>query len=59
MKINAVNFVYVKLSYKSSTSIYEKSNSNIDIFKISHLPFNMLCFSLEKRQQCAQRTDNQ
>ena len=45
MKINAVKFVYVESCYKSSTSKYEKSNSNINITKISHLPFDMLFFS--------------
>ena len=39
LKINAVQFVYVKSSYKSLTSKYEKSNSNINISKISDLPF--------------------
>ena len=36
--------MYAKLSYKSSTSKHEKSNININISKISHLPFDMLCF---------------
>ena len=43
MKINAVEFMYVELCYKSSTSKYEKPNSNINIPKISHSPFDMLC----------------
>ena len=47
MKINVVEFMYVVSCYKSSTSKYKKSNSNINISKISHLPFDMLCFSLE------------
>ena len=47
MKINAVEFMYAEFCYKSSTSKYEKSNSNINITKILHLPFDMLCFSLE------------
>ena len=46
-KINAVEFMYVELCYKSSTSKYKKSNSNIKISKISQLPFGMLCLSLE------------
>ena len=45
MKINAVQFVHVKLSYKSLTSKYEKSNSNINISKLSHLPFDIMCVS--------------
>ena len=48
MKINAVQFLYFKSSYKSLTSKYEKSNSNINISKISHLPFDVLCFHLKK-----------
>ena len=48
MKINAVKFMYEELCYKSSTSKYEKSNSNINISNISHLTFDMLFFSLEK-----------
>ena len=35
--------MYVESCYKSSTSKYEKSNSNINISKISHLPFDILC----------------
>ena len=46
-KINAVEFVYVELCYKSSTSKYKKPNSNINISKIYHLPFDMLCFKLK------------
>ena len=49
MKINAVEFMYEKLCYKISTSKYEKSNSNINISKISHLHFDMLCFLIENR----------
>ena len=40
-------YMYEKSCYKSSTSKYEKSNSNINIFKISHIPFDMLCYLLE------------
>ena len=47
MKNNAVEFMYKELCYKSSTSKYVKSNSNINISNISHLPFGMLCFLLE------------
>ena len=43
MKINAVQFVYVKYSYKSLTSKYEKLNLNINISKISDLPFDVMC----------------
>ena len=39
--------MYEKSCYKSSTSKYEKSNSNINISKISQLPFDMLCCLLE------------
>ena len=59
MKINAVEFMYVESCYKSLTSKYEKSNSNINISKISHLPFDMLSFSLEKWINCAKCTENQ
>ena len=48
MKINAVKIVCVESSYKSSASKYEKSNSNINISKISHLPFDMFCFHLKR-----------
>ena len=44
MKINAVHFVFLKSSYNSSTSKNKKTNSNINISKISHLTFDMLCF---------------
>ena len=47
MKINTVEFMYEESCYKSSTSKYGKSNSNINISKISHLPFDMLCFHLK------------
>ena len=40
-------FMYEKLCYISSTSKYEKSNSNINIAKISHLTFDMLCYLFE------------
>ena len=36
-----------KLCYKSSTLKYENANSNINISKIMHLPFAMLCYLLE------------
>ena len=35
--------MYEELCYKSSTSKYQISNSNINILKISHLTFDMLC----------------
>ena len=38
--------MYVESCCKNSTSKYEKSNSNIDISRIPHLRFNMLCFHL-------------
>ena len=40
-------YIYEKLCYKSSTSKYEKLNSNINISTIMHLPFDMLCYLLE------------
>ena len=43
MKIIVVEFVYVEFCYKNPTSKYEKSNSNINISKMSHLPFDMFC----------------
>ena len=43
LKINAVQFVYVKSSYKSLTSKYKKSNRNINIYKIYDLPFDVMC----------------
>ena len=52
MKINSVNFMYVELCYKSSTSKYKKSKSNINIFKISHLPFDMFFFTLKMTTLC-------
>ena len=42
-KINAVEFMYEESCYKSSTLKYEKSNSNINISKMPHLPFDFLC----------------
>ena len=48
MKINAVQFVYVKQSYKSLASKYEKLNRNINISKKSGLSFDVMSFSLEK-----------
>ena len=39
--------MYEESFYKSSTSKYGKSNSNINISKISHLTFDMLCFHLK------------
>ena len=40
--------MYKKLCCKSSTLKNEKSNSNVNITKILHLPFDMLCYSLRK-----------
>ena len=48
MKINLVQFVYVKLSYKSLTWKYENLNRNINISNIYNLPFDVMCFSLGK-----------
>ena len=48
MKINAVQFVYVKYYYKSLIPKYEKPNSNINISKISNLPFDVIFFSTWK-----------
>ena len=39
--------MHEKLCYKSSTSKYEKSSSNINISNILPLPFDMLCYLLE------------
>ena len=47
MKINAVEIMYVESCYNISISKYEKSKSNIKFSKISHLPFDMFCFSLK------------
>ena len=47
MKITVVEFVYVEFCYKNPTSKYEKSNSDINISKMLHLPFDMLCYLLE------------
>ena len=46
MQYNKQIYVW-KSYYKSSTSKYEKSNSNTNISKIMHLPFDMLCYLLE------------
>ena len=40
-------FMYQKLCYKSSTLKNGKSNSNVNIPKILHLPFDMLYYSIE------------
>ena len=40
-------FMYEKLCYKISTSKYEILNRNINISKIWHLPFDILCYLLE------------
>ena len=40
-------FMYEKSCEQSSTSKYEKLNSNINITKILHLRFDMLCYLLE------------
>ena len=48
MKINAVKFMYVKLSYKFLTSKYKKSNGNINISRISDLSLDIICVSHEK-----------
>ena len=46
--------MYEESCHKSSTSKYEKSNSNINISKISHLPFDMLCvFTWKMTTQCS------
>ena len=54
MKINEVQFMYVESCYKISTLKYEKSKINIKISNISHLPFDMFCFSLEKMMTLCQ-----
>ena len=40
-------FMYETLCYKSSAFKNEKSNSNVNIYNILHLPFDMLCYSLD------------
>ena len=42
-----IKIMYEKLGYNSSTSKYKKLNSNINISKILHLPFDILCYLLE------------
>ena len=49
MKINKVQFVYVKTCYKILTPKYKKPNRNINFSNISDLPFDVMCFSPEKR----------
>ena len=39
--------MYVKPCCKSSTLRNDESNSNINIFKILHLPFDILCYFIE------------
>ena len=48
LKINAAQFVYVESCYKILTSKYKKSKCNINISNISDLPFDAMCFSIEK-----------
>ena len=48
LQINAVQCVYVELRYKNITSKYEKLNYNIDISNVYDIPFDVMCFSLEK-----------
>ena len=60
MKINALQFVYVKFSYKKLTSKYEKSNCNINISKIYDLPFNIMCvFTWKNDDAVPNESDNQ
>ena len=47
LEINAVQFVYVESCYKILTS-KQNLNRNIDISNIYNLPFDVMCFSLEK-----------
>ena len=44
LKINAAQFVYVKSCYNFFTSEYKKSNCHINIFNISDLRFDVICF---------------
>ena len=48
MKINAVEIMYVESCYNISVSKYEKSESIIDVSKISHLTFDIFRFSIKK-----------
>ena len=47
MKINAVEIMYVESCYNISVSKYEKSESIIDVSKISHLNFDIFRFSIK------------
>ena len=60
LQINAVQCVYVELCYKIFTSTYKKSNYNIDISNVSDLPFDGMCFFLEKwsRSHSSKRTND-
>ena len=51
---NLINkFMHGKLCYKNSTLKNERSNSNVDIYNISNLPIDMLCYSIESMMvQC-------
>ena len=59
LQINTVQCVYVELCYKNFT--FKKTNYNIDISIISDLPFDVMCFSLEKGclWHSAKRTNDQ
>ena len=48
LQINAVQCVYVEICYNIFTSKYKKLNYNIDISNLSDLPFDGICFFLEK-----------
>ena len=52
MQYNNKNYV-LKSCYQSSALKYEKLNSNINISKISHLLFDMLCYLLESMMTLA------
>ena len=48
MKFYQHIYVY-KILFKSSTLKNDESNSNINIFKILYLPFDMLCYFLKSK----------
>ena len=50
--------MYEKMCYKSSTLKDDKSNSNVNIYKILHLPFDMLFYSIDSIMCGAKCTDN-
>ena len=58
MKINAVEFMYIELCYKSSTSKYE--NKTVILIFPRYPTYLLICcvFSLEKWWHCSKCTNN-